>query len=185
MNLTESQFALVQGLGGKRAARIARMLDTVHARHGEAQPSAGEAAGMTERIAVVGGTGDLGLGPGVEAGEVLRGDHRFAGRVKGRRGGVEGLSPLGAKVTGKTNAEAAAASDIAILAIPDLPSDEMLLSLKPSLAGKLVISPIVPMEFHDGLFYPLLSSGSAAEKVASDPADPGGCGIPQRARKAS
>jgi DNA excision repair protein ERCC-4 len=38
MNLTESQLALVQGLGGKRAARIARMLDTVHTTHGGAPP---------------------------------------------------------------------------------------------------------------------------------------------------
>jgi DNA excision repair protein ERCC-4 len=34
MNLTESQFAMVQGLGPKRAARIAHMLDTVHTTHG-------------------------------------------------------------------------------------------------------------------------------------------------------
>jgi DNA excision repair protein ERCC-4 len=32
MNLTESQLALVPGLGGKRAAKIAHMLDAVHAR---------------------------------------------------------------------------------------------------------------------------------------------------------
>jgi NADPH-dependent F420 reductase len=56
---------------------------------------------------------------------------------------------------------------VAILAIPDLPSDEALLALRPNLAGKLVVSPIVPMEFRDGLFFPLLASGSAAEKVAS------------------
>jgi ERCC4-type nuclease len=38
MNLTESQLALVQGLGGKRAARIAHMLDTVHTTHGGTPP---------------------------------------------------------------------------------------------------------------------------------------------------
>jgi DNA excision repair protein ERCC-4 len=38
MNLTESQLALVQGLGGKRAARIARMLDTVYSTHGGVPP---------------------------------------------------------------------------------------------------------------------------------------------------
>jgi DNA excision repair protein ERCC-4 len=38
MNLTESQMALVQGLGAKRAARIAHMLDTVHASHGGNAP---------------------------------------------------------------------------------------------------------------------------------------------------
>jgi DNA excision repair protein ERCC-4 len=33
MNLTESQLAMVQGLGGKRAAKIARMLDSVYSTH--------------------------------------------------------------------------------------------------------------------------------------------------------
>jgi DNA excision repair protein ERCC-4 len=39
MNLTESQLAMVQGLGGKRAAKIARMLDSVYSTqdHGTAK----------------------------------------------------------------------------------------------------------------------------------------------------
>ncbi|MDG6925042.1 MAG: heavy metal resistance protein CzcA [Nitrososphaerota archaeon] len=36
MNLTESQLAMVQGLGPKRASKIARTLDVVHATHGGA-----------------------------------------------------------------------------------------------------------------------------------------------------
>lgn len=38
MNLTESQLAMVQGLGGKRASRIAHMLDTVHTSHAGIPP---------------------------------------------------------------------------------------------------------------------------------------------------
>jgi DNA excision repair protein ERCC-4 len=37
MGLTESQFAMVPGLGGKRAAKIAHLLDTVYAGLGEGE----------------------------------------------------------------------------------------------------------------------------------------------------
>jgi NADPH-dependent F420 reductase len=122
---------------------------------------------MTKKIAVVGGTGDLGLGLAsrlARSYEVIIGS-RDASRAAEAASKASALS--GVAVTGTTNAQATALADVAILAIPDLPSDEALLSLKPNLTGKLVISPIVPMEFRDGLFFPLLASGSAAEKVAS------------------
>jgi DNA excision repair protein ERCC-4 len=38
MNLTESQLAMIQGLGSKRAARIAHMLDTIHSSRSEIPP---------------------------------------------------------------------------------------------------------------------------------------------------
>lgn len=122
---------------------------------------------MTKKIAVVGGTGDLGLGLASRLArtyEVIIGS-RDASRAAEAASKASQLS--GVPVSGKTNVEATALADVAILAIPDLPTDEALLSLKPNLSGKLVISPIVPMEFRDGLFYPLLASGSATEKVAS------------------
>lgn len=67
---------------------------------------------------------------------------------------------------GMTNEEAARGCDVAILTIPDLPSDDMLLSLSSSLAGKLVICPIVPMVMKDGQLMQSMPTGSAAEKVA-------------------
>ena len=73
----------------------------------------------------------------------------------------------GKSISGHSNADAAGACDAAILAIPDLPSEEMLRDLAPLLKGKLVISPIVPMMFQDGLFRYAMLDGSAAEKVAS------------------
>ena len=84
--------------------------------------------------------------------------HKSAEQVKGISGG---------SVLGCTNGDAAGACEVAILAIPDLPTPEMLRELAPSLRGKLVISPIVPMKFHDGVFSYTLREGSAAEKVAS------------------
>jgi NADPH-dependent F420 reductase len=122
---------------------------------------------MSKKIAVVGGTGDLGLGLAsrlARSYEVVIGS-RDAGRAAEAAAKASALS--GAAVTGMTNIDATAACDITILAIPELPTDEALLPLKANVTGKLVISPIVPMEFRDGFFYPLLSSGSAAEKVAS------------------
>lgn len=119
------------------------------------------------RVALIGGTGDLGLGLACRLAsryEVTIGSRDAARAVEAA---VKVSSMSGSTVIGKTNTDAAAACDTAILTIPDLPSNDTLLSLKPSLKGKLVVSPIVPMEFKDGLFFPKLSSGSAAETVAS------------------
>jgi NADPH-dependent F420 reductase len=122
---------------------------------------------MTTTIALVGGTGDLGLGLACRFAKNYRVviGSRDAARATEAAKKVSGL--VGATVVGMTNSDAAGVSDVVVLTIPDLPSDEMLLSVRPAVAGKLVVSPIVPMEFRDGLFSPTLSSGSAAEKVAS------------------
>jgi 8-hydroxy-5-deazaflavin:NADPH oxidoreductase len=120
-----------------------------------------------KRIAVVGGTGDLGLGLAVRLArsyEVTIGS-RDASRAVEAASKASELA--GIRVLGEENGTAARGSEISILAIPNLPSDEVLTSLKPDLAGKLVLSPIVPMEVRDGLFAPSLESGSAAERVAS------------------
>jgi 8-hydroxy-5-deazaflavin:NADPH oxidoreductase len=120
-----------------------------------------------KRIAIVGGTGDLGLGLAARlaASQSVTVGSRDAARAAEAAAKVSSLS--GRKVEGATNIAAVEGSDLAILAIPDLPSDDALLLLKPGLAGKLVISPIVPMVFKDGLFAPVTGRASAAEKVAS------------------
>jgi NADPH-dependent F420 reductase len=118
-------------------------------------------------IAVIGGTGDLGLGLAVRLArsyQVTIGS-RDASRAAEAASKASALG--GATVLGEENGAAARGSEISILAIPNLPSDDALISLKPHLDGKLVLSPIVPMEFRDGLFSPSLESGSAAERVAS------------------
>lgn len=122
---------------------------------------------MTKTVALIGGTGDLGIGLGcrLSAGYKVVVGSRDASRAAEAADKISGLS--GSTVTGMSNLDAAAVSDIAILTIPDLPSNDALLSLKPSLQGKLVVSPIVPMEFRDGLFFAKTSATSAAETVAS------------------
>lgn len=70
------------------------------------------------------------------------------------------------RVQAKTNADAAQNCDIAILAVPDMPSERLLADLAPPLSKKLVISPIVPLLFKDGFFSISLPGESAAERVA-------------------
>jgi NADPH-dependent F420 reductase len=118
-------------------------------------------------IAIIGGTGDLGLGLAARLArtyQVTIGS-RDASRAAEAASKASMLSK--AKVFGEENGAAARGSEISILTIPNLPSDDALISLKPDVAGKLVVSPIVPMELRDGLFTPSLQSGSAAERVAS------------------
>jgi len=118
-------------------------------------------------IAILGGTGDLGLGLAARLSpsySVTIGS-RDAPRAKEAASKASALS--GSPVQGEENSEAARGAEVTILAIPDLPSDGFLNSLRPHLVGKLVLSPIVPMLYRGGLFEPSLESGSAAEKVAS------------------
>jgi NADPH-dependent F420 reductase len=118
------------------------------------------------KIAIIGGTGDLGFGLAVrlaKAYDVTIGsrDLRRATEAAAKAGALARV-----RVEAKANRESARACDIAVLAIPDLPSDDLLESLAPDLAGKLVISPIVPMLFKEGVFSVSHPEESAAERVA-------------------
>jgi 8-hydroxy-5-deazaflavin:NADPH oxidoreductase len=118
------------------------------------------------RVAVIGGTGDLGFGLAVrlaKAYEVTIGSRDLA---RAADAAAKASTIASARVGAKTNLEAAGRCDIAILAVPDLPPADLLSSLAQSLEGKLVISPIVPMVVKDGVFSLSLSGDSAAERVA-------------------
>lgn len=117
------------------------------------------------KVAVIGGTGDLGFGLAMRlaAGyDVTIGSRDPA---RGAAAAAKASTASGARVDAKTNGEAAQECDIAILAVPELPSSDLLASLAPGLAEKLVISPIVPMLFKDGVLSLSLDE-SAAERVA-------------------
>jgi len=79
---------------------------------------------------------------------------------------AKGTAMSRVRIEAKTNEEAARGCDIAILAVPELPSPDLLASLAPSLTEKLVISPIVPMVVNDGIFSVAPSAESAAERVS-------------------
>jgi len=114
----------------------------------------------------MGGTGNLGFGLAVrlsKAYSVAIGS-RDPGRATAAAAKATSMSRV--RIEAKTNEEAARWSDIAILAVPELPSPDFLASLAPSLMEKLVISPIVPMKFNHGIATLDLSADSAAERVA-------------------
>jgi NADPH-dependent F420 reductase len=118
------------------------------------------------RIAIIGGTGDLGFGLAVRLAKAYTVTIGSRDVQRATAAAAKATSVAGVQVEGKANDEAARSCDIAILAVPDLPSADLLSSLAQSLKGKLVISPIVPMVFKDGVFSMSLSGGSAAERVA-------------------
>lgn len=119
------------------------------------------------KVAIIGGTGRLGRGLAVrlaEANEVSVGS-RDGGR------GVEMAEKLtaatGRKIYGGTNEKVAQACEVAVLALPSLEELSTLRELRSPLAGKMVISPVVPMQMKDGLFRYSKQTGSAAEDIAS------------------
>ncbi len=69
-------------------------------------------------------------------------------------------------IIGLSNEDAAGLCDSAIIAIPSLPTYDMLAAIKNRLKGKLVISPVVPMTFENGVFSYALRESSAAERIA-------------------
>ena len=104
------------------------------------------------RIAMLGGTGDEGLGLAMRfaaAGETVIIGSRSAERAQAAaelvRAAVEG-----AGVTGAENAEAAASADLVFLAVPYSAQRPTLEPLRETLAGKLVVTVVVPLEFGKG-----------------------------------
>ena len=118
------------------------------------------------KIAVIGGTGDLGFGLAVRLAKAYAVTIGSRDRSRAADAAARAFTLAGVRVEAKTNEEAAIYCDIAILAVPDLPTADFLSPLAEGLREKLVVSPIVPMLFKDGVFSLSLSGESAAERVA-------------------
>ncbi len=86
-------------------------------------------------------------------------------KEKGENAAEEAKAASGRDIRGGSNEEVADSCDAAILAIPGLDDAGLLEELKAPLGGKLVISPIVPMRFENGLLVYSKTTGSAAEDV--------------------
>ncbi len=120
------------------------------------------------RIAILGGTGTLGQGLALRlarAGyEVIIGSRD---KKKAEEKAREYSEVAGVDISGTDNRNASKVCDVAIIAIPWKNAFEAVESLKEELKGKIVVSPIVPMEKTEkGFVYVELPEGSAAEKVA-------------------
>ncbi len=124
------------------------------------------------RIALLGGTGGLGEGLSFRlklAGyEVIVGS-RDEGKAKERAENYNSLvKKMGGvpDIRGTTNERAAELADIAVITIPWKHAFDTVERLREKLRGKIVVSPIVPMEIDREAIYTPPEEGSAALKLA-------------------
>ncbi len=120
------------------------------------------------KIAILGGTGSLGKGLAIrlaEAGyDVIVGSRE---REKAEKVAKEYSKMYDINIDGRSNAEASKSCDMAIVTIPWKFAFDTVSNLKEMLKGKIVVSPIVPMEkTESGFIYVELPEGSAAERLA-------------------
>lgn len=121
-------------------------------------------------IALIGGTGAEGRGLALRYAQA---GHRVILGSRDAERAQAGASELNAilgtpAVSGMSNQGAASQGELAILAIPYAGQTETLPTLAPALAGKLVISAVVPLNFAGGRPAPLaVPEGSAAQQAAA------------------
>ena len=116
------------------------------------------------KIAILGGTGKLGLGLAVrlsQTGHDVTIGSRQAGKAE------EAAKAAGAAVRGVTNGEAAAWCDIAVLSVPYASHRTVLEPLKDQLRAKVIIDATVPIDPANLLQIKTESGTSAAEETAA------------------
>jgi NADPH-dependent F420 reductase len=128
-------------------------------------------AGRT--VAVLGGTGPQGRGLArrfAAAGLTVVIGSRSAERAGDTA--AELATATGGNVTGADNAQAAAAGDVVVVAVPWDGHGELLAALAPQLAGKVVVDCVNPLGFDKQGAYALqVEEGSAAQQAAALLAD--------------
>ena len=115
------------------------------------------------KIAILGGTGKLGLGLAIRlshTGHEVTIGSRQAGKAE------EAAKATGVAVRGVTNDEAAAWCDLALLSVPYASHRSVLEPLKGQLRGKLIIDATVPIDPANLLQIKTESGTSAAEEAA-------------------
>ena len=117
---------------------------------------------ITDRIAVIGGTGKLGSAIArrlAKAGRSVVIGSRSAESAQAR------ASELGFGLTGMSNADAAAAGDVVIVTVPFDAQDATLADIRPHVAGKLVVDTTVPLVPPKVMRVQLPPEGSAAQRT--------------------
>jgi 8-hydroxy-5-deazaflavin:NADPH oxidoreductase len=121
------------------------------------------------KIALVGGTGDIGTGFAVRWGqkhEIIIGS-RNVNKAKESAAAISQLL-VEADVRGTDNADAVAAADVVVLCVPYEHLLSVTSGLSDSYKSQLVISPVVPMTYNGAFFqYHPPAEGSAALQVRS------------------
>jgi hypothetical protein len=122
------------------------------------------------KIALVGGTGDIGTGFAVRWAanhEIIIGSRKADKAEEGAAAVTQILGP-GASVRGTDNASAIASSDVAVLCVPFESLQSVTAGLKNSYSGQVVVSPVVPMSYNGKFFqYSPPPEGSAAQQARS------------------
>ncbi|NTV27374.1 MAG: NADPH-dependent F420 reductase [Methanothrix sp.] len=122
------------------------------------------------KIALVGGTGDIGTGFAVrfmQNHEIIIGS-RSADKAQESAAAISELVGPKVKVWGTDNASAVAAAEVVVLCVPYEHLNSATSDIKASYNSQLVISPVVPMSYNGKFFQftpPL--EGSAAMKAKS------------------
>jgi NADPH-dependent F420 reductase len=124
---------------------------------------------VAEAIAILGGTGKEGRGLALRwahAGRAVILGSRDAGRA--RDAAAEIAEQAGGPVAGMANAQACAAAGIVVLATPFDGLEATVVGCAPELAGKLVVSAVIPLKVDEGRFsVRQVAEGSAAELMAA------------------
>ena len=120
------------------------------------------------KIAILGGTGDEGLGLAMrfaKAGDEVIIGSRSAERAEAAAHKVREVVPFG-HVAGMANDGAAETAETVIVSVPYGGQRDTLAALAPILAGKLLVSVVVPLQFGKGGPHAVrVAEGSAAEEV--------------------
>lgn len=117
-------------------------------------------------LAIVGGTGALGIGLATRwarAGYPVVLGSRDADKARATAGDL--AAATGGKVDGAGNAEAAARADIVVLAVPYDSHAPILETLRPAVAGKIVVDAVVPLKPPKVSTVQLPAGRSAAEEA--------------------
>jgi NADPH-dependent F420 reductase len=122
-------------------------------------------------LAFLGGTGDQGRGLARRfalAGHSVVLGSRSAERAEAAATDVLSTLPSDAQVRGATNADAAAAADVVVAAVPYEGHAALLSDLAEVLAGKILVDCVNPLGFDERGAYALdVPEGSAAEQAAA------------------
>ncbi len=122
------------------------------------------------KIALVGGTGDIGTGFAVrfmQNHEIIIGSRKID-KARESAAAVMQLSDAKGNVWGTDNGSAVAAADAVLLCVPYENLNSVTSDLKASYNSQLVISPVVPMSYNGKFFqFNPPAEGSAAMQVKS------------------
>jgi len=122
-------------------------------------------------VGIVGGTGDQGRGLAyrlARAGQRVVIGSRTSERGAAAAAEVAAMPQIVGQVSGGANADACAAADVVIIAVPFEGHREMVAALAPTLSGKLVVDCVNPLGFDkQGPFALRVPEGSAAEQAAA------------------